>query len=270
MRVRHGGRFAASTRTTAVAGVVMAVAGMAFLAGCGQRYGDPEPYDTLAQVPEKLAVSGTTITVGDPTAEMTVHMYEDMRCPVCEEFERAGAGPELEAAVLRREVKAEYTLASFLDDRLGGSGSKKAANALRAALDVGRFAEYHDVLYANQPEEEDDGFTDARLLQLAEKVDGLRTPAFESAVRTMKYRSFVTASEDAYERVGTAQERSQGKGPGTPTAVINDVQVPEEIGGVLLDPGLFVELLQTIRDHPGQWQAYKDYQPQPDPEDYGY
>lgn len=255
---------------TAVAGVVMAVVGMAFVAGCGQRYGDPEPYDTLAQVPEKLAVSGTTITVGDPTAEVTVHMYEDMRCPFCEKFETVGAGPELQAAVLRREVKTEYTLASFLDDRLGGSGSKKAANALRAALDVGRFAEYHDVLYANQPEEEDDGFTDARLLQLAEKVDGLRTPAFESAVKTMKYRSFVTASEDAYERVGTAEERSKGQGPGTPTAVIDDVKVPAEISGVLYDPKLFAELLQLVQDRPGEWQAYKDYQPLPDPEDYGF
>jgi protein-disulfide isomerase len=246
--------------------IAMSVLGMSLVAGCGQSYGDPEPYDTLAQVPEKLAVNGTTVMVGDPTAEVTVHMYEDMRCPVCEEFETTGAGPELHKALLRREVKAEYTLASFLDDKLGGSGSKKAANALRAALDGGRFAEYHEVLYANQPEEEVDGFTDARLLELAGRVDGLRTPAFESAVKTMKHRSFVTASEHAYETVGT----EPGKGPGTPTAVINDVRVPEEIGGVLYDSKLFAELLQVIQDRPGEWQAYKDYQPLPDPKDYGY
>ncbi|NEA66426.1 thioredoxin domain-containing protein [Streptomyces sp. SID12488] len=266
VRVRHGGRFAASRRTTAVAVVGMAVLGMALVTGCGQRYGDPKPYDTLAQVPEKLAVSGTTIMVGDPTAEVTVHLYEDMRCPVCEEFETTGGGPELQNAVLRREVKAEYTLASFLDDRFGGSGSKKAANALRAALDADRFAEYHEVLYANQPEEEVDGFTDARLLELAERVDGLRTPAFESAVRTMKYRSFVTASEHAYETVGT----EPGKGPGTPTAVIDDVRVPDEINGALYDPTAFGKLLQLIQDNPGEWQQYKDYKPLPDPEDYGY
>lgn len=245
-----------------------AVVGMSLVAGCGQRYA--EPYDSLAQVPEKLAANGTTVTVGDPTADVTVHLYEDMRCPYCEELETTGGGPELQQAVLRREVKAEYTLASFLDDRLGGSGSKKAANALRAALDADRFAEYHEVLYANQPEEAVDGFTDARLLELAEQVQGLRTPAFESAVRTMKYRSFVTASEHAYERVGTAEQKRQHKGPGTPTAVINDVQVPEEIGGVLYDGKLFGELLQAIQDRPGEWQEYKDYQPPLDPEDYGY
>ncbi|MGW3649039.1 DsbA family protein [Streptomyces sp. NPDC000878] len=254
----------------AVAVAVAAVVGMSLVAGCGQRYGAPEPYDSLAQAPEKLAANGTTITVGDPTAEVTVHLYEDMRCPVCEEFETTGGGPELQQAVLRREVKTEYTLASFLDDRVGGSGSKKAANALRAALEADRFAEYHEVLYANQPEEVVDGFTDARLLELADQVDGLRTPAFESAVRTMKYRSFVTASEHAYERVGTEEQKRQRKGPGTPTAVINDVQVPEEIGGVLYEPELFAELLQAIQDRPWEWQEYKDYQPPPDPEDYGY
>ena len=263
MRVRHGGRRFAASRTTVV--IAMSVLGMPLVAGCGQRYGDPEPYYTLAQVPEKLAANGTTVMVGDPTAEVTVHMYEDMRCPVCEEFETIGGGHELQNAVLRREVKAEYTLASFLDDKLGGSGSKKAANALRAALDGGRFAEYHKVLYDNQPEEEVDGFTDARLLELAGQVDGLRTPAFESAVKTMKHRSFVTASEHAYDMYGTP-----GKGPGTPTAVINDVRVPEEIGGVLYEGKLFGELLQAIQDRPGEWQAYKDYQPLPDPKDYGY
>nr|WP_241827040.1 thioredoxin domain-containing protein [Streptomyces graminilatus] len=238
---------------------------MPLVAGCGQRDGNPEPYDSLAQVPEKLAVSGTTVTVGDPTAEVTVHMYEDMRCPVCEEFETTGAGPELRKAVLRREVKVEYTLASFLDDRLGGSGSKKAANALRAALDAGRFAEYHQVLYDNQPEEENDGFTDARLLQLAKKVKGLRTPAFESAVRTMKYRSFVTTSERAYEAVGT----EPGKGPGTPTAEINDVRLPEEIRGALFVAKAFAKLLETIQENPGEWQSYKYYQaPPPAPGDY--
>ncbi|GAA5016690.1 hypothetical protein GCM10023335_42640 [Streptomyces siamensis] len=51
--------------------------------------------------------------------------------------------------------------ASFLDDRVGGSGSKRAVNALRAALEEGKFVEYHEVLYANQPEESVDGCTDA-------------------------------------------------------------------------------------------------------------
>lgn len=62
--------------------------------------------------------------------------------------------------MLDRTATAQYTLASFLDDGVGGSGSKKAVNALRAALKEGKFLEYHEVLYLNQPEESVDGYTE--------------------------------------------------------------------------------------------------------------
>lgn len=173
--------------------------------------------------------------VGDPSAAVVVRLYEDPRCPACEEFETSGAGPELRDATVLRDAVTEYTLASFLDDRVGGSGSKKAVNALRAALEEGRFAEYHEVLYDNQPE-------------------GLRGPAFDSAVKGMKYRAFVTASEKAYERAGGKEEP---EGPGTPTAVINDVRIPAEYNGLLFDGAVFTDLLAEIRDAPGTWREYE-------------
>lgn len=248
------------------AAAVTAIVLGATVAGCGQRYGLSESEETgaasdsvrpgaayagLADVPERLEQDGTTITVGDPGAAVTVHLYEDPRCPVCEEFEITGAAPELRAATIRRETRTQYTLASFLDDRVGGSGSKKAVNALRAALEAGKFAEYHDMLYANQPEESTDGFTDAYLLELAGRIEGLRGPAFDSAVRTMKYRSFVVASEKAYERAGGEKEP---EGPGTPTAVINDVRIPVEKSGLLYDGTVFSTLLSMIRATPEDWQ----------------
>ncbi|WP_326721071.1 MULTISPECIES: thioredoxin domain-containing protein [unclassified Streptomyces] len=242
-----GGRFAAV--------VVAGVLGL-FLGGCGQRAGQAEPertaaYAGLGELPEKLDADGTTIVVGDPEASLTVHLYEDPRCPYCEEFESTGGGPALRALTERREVKTEYTLASFLDDRMGGSGSKKAVNALRAALEVGKFAEYHAVLYENQPEEVVDGFTEAYLLELAGEVDGLRGQAFDSAVKTMKYRDFVTKSEQAYESAGEDDPR----GPGTPTAVINGVRVPEGSAAVLYDQELFNQLLEEIKAQPGRWAS---------------
>lgn len=139
----------------------------------------------------------------------------------------------------------------FLDDRLGGSGSKKAVNALRAALEEGKFVEYHEVLYANQPEESLDGFTDAHLLELAGQVEGLRGPEFNAAVKSMKYRSFVTASEEEYERAGGAKDP---KGPGTPTAVINDKRIPAEYNGLLFDSDAFAELLREIHARPWEWE----------------
>lgn len=235
-------------RVTAVAATVIML-GMS-IAGCGERR---VPYEGLDEVSEKLAADGTTIVVGDPSAAVAVHLYEDPRCPVCEEFETTGAAPELQEAVVQRKAYAQYTLASFLDDRVGGSGSKKAVNALRAALEEGRFTEYHQVLYDNQPEEAVDGFTDAYLLELAGQVDGLRGPAFDSAVKSMKYRAFVTASEKAYERAGGTEEP---EGPGTPTAVINDVRIPVDYNGLLFEDEAFADLLKRIQEEPDEWQEY--------------
>ncbi|MFI6351694.1 DsbA family protein [Streptomyces sp. NPDC050743] len=239
----------------AVAAAVIVVSA----AGCGSGHQSAESkdgratstaasaYSGLSAVPERLGEDGTTITVGDPAAPVTVHLYEDPRCPVCKEFETTGGAPQLRAATVRREARTEYTLASFLDDRLTGSGSRKAVNALRAALDKGKFAEYHDVLYAHQPAESVDGFTDAYLLKLAGRVPGLRGPDFDSAVKTMKYRSFVTRSEKAYEEAGGAQDP---QGPGTPTAEIDGIRVPAEYNGVLFDGDVFSGLLAKIRENP--------------------
>ncbi|MFJ6088108.1 DsbA family protein [Streptomyces sp. NPDC092369] len=188
--------------------------------------------------------------MGDPDAKVTVRLYEDPRCPFCEEFETTGGSSELREAMLVHRARAEYTLASFLDDRVGGGGSKRAVNALRAAMEKGKFVEYHEVLYAHQPEESVDGYTDAYLLELAGEVDGLRGPEFDAAVKSMKYRSFVTASERAYERAGGAEEP---EGPGTPTAEINGKRIPLEYNG-LLGSGVFARLLQQIHDDPAEWE----------------
>ncbi|MFG2425524.1 DsbA family protein [Streptomyces sp. NPDC048448] len=231
---------------------VLCVATVLMLAGCGHRSAEAKPaFVSAKKLPEKLGKDGMTIVVGDPDARVTVHLYEDPRCPVCEEFETTGGSPQLREAMLARRATTEYTLASFLDDRLGGSGSKKAVNALRAALEEDKFVEYHEVLYANQPEESVDGFTDARLLELAGQVEGLRGPAFDAAVKSMKYRSFVTTSEKAYERAGGAKDPG---GPGTPSAVINDKRIPADYNGLLFDGDTFAELLREVHARPWEWE----------------
>lgn len=232
--------------------VVLCAAAVLVVAGCGQRAAEHGPdFASAEELPERLGADGITIAVGDPDAPVKVHLYEDPRCPYCEEFETTGGGPQLREAMLDRWARAEYTLASFLDDRVGGTGSKKTVNALRAALEQGRFVEYHEVLYANQPEESVDGYTDAYLLELAGKVKDLRSPEFDAAVRSMKYRAFVTASQKAYEKAGGAKEP---EGPGTPTAVINDKRIPSQYNALLMESGTFAELLQKIYDQPGEWK----------------
>ncbi|MEU0848560.1 thioredoxin domain-containing protein [Streptomyces flaveolus] len=235
--------------------VVLCAAAVLVLTGCGQQAAKAAPgFASAEELPERLGEDGVSIVVGDPDASTRVQLYEDPRCPFCEEFETVGGSSELREEMLSRRVRTEYTLASFLDDRVGGSGSKKAVNALRAALEQDKFVEYHEVLYANQPEESVDGYTDAFLLELAGQVEGLRGPEFDTAVKTMKYRSFVTASEKAYERAGgTADPR----GPGTPTAAINGKQIPMAYNGLLFDAKAFENLLRDVHNDPRQWEEIR-------------
>lgn len=212
-------------------------------AGGGQQTAGMADYPGLADVPEQVEPDGTSILVGDPQARVTVHLYEDPRCPSCKEFETSGGGPVLTKWVLRRKIKVEYTMASFLDPRLGGNGSKKAVNALRAAVEEGKFAAYHAVLYQNQPSEEVDGFTDARLLQLASKVKGLRSPSFDTAVKSMKYRDFVDSTEKVFAAAGHYNGHA---GPGTPTAEVNGYRIPVEYSGLLYKADLFDKYLARV------------------------
>ncbi|MFI1400774.1 DsbA family protein [Streptomyces sp. NPDC020681] len=194
----------------------------------------------FGELPERLEADGATITVGDPAAATVIRLHEDPRCPYCEEFELTGGASIVDELATQGRLKIQYTLASFLDDRVGGQGSKKAVNALRAALEEGKFEEYHAVLYANQPAEEIDGFTDYRLLELASQVPGLRGARFDSAVKTMQYKTFVAAAQASYESDGA---------PGTPTMRINQRPLPKGIAGVIYDKELTKQVLEAIVNH---------------------
>ncbi|GAA3222856.1 DsbA family protein [Streptomyces sp. XM83C] len=228
-----------ATRRRAATATALFALLVASATGCGDRSEgktdgkgtDDKPasgsYTTVSAIPESIAPDGTTIRVGSPQAHTVVHLYEDLRCPVCKDFETQGSGESLRTMVMTGKVRVEYTLASFLDDRLGGQGSVKAANALRAAVDQGKFVEYHELLYRNQPEESVDGFTDAYLLETASKVEGLRGPAFDAAVKGMKHRAFVTASEKAFETSGAQ---------GTPSMKVNGKLVGSAMSDMMFDP----------------------------------
>ncbi|WP_448319009.1 DsbA family protein [Streptomyces sp. CO7] len=210
------------------AATAMVCAGLLIHANWGSRPqfgqatgGSVAAHAALEGFPEELAADGTTIVVGDPDAPTAVRLYEDPRCPVVADFEATGARA-LRARMLRGEARAEYTLASFKDGSLGGEGSRKTVNALRAALDQGKFAEFHALVFENATVIElSGGHTTETLLELAGQVEGLRGEAFDSAVRTMKYEDFVTASEEAFE----ADTSDNQAGSGTPTVVVNGTTV---------------------------------------------
>ncbi|MCT9091204.1 DsbA family protein [Streptomyces sp. ASQP_92] len=186
---------------------------------------------TLAKLPAKA--EGAEIVVGDPKAPHTVSVYEDPRCPYCKHFEEGGARAVARLAA-EGKVKIRYTIASFLDANLGGGGSKRAVNAMRASVERGKFAEFHAAVFASQPQEEtDDAFTADNLLKIADKVPGLRGAAFDRAVRENTYQDFVKAAEAAFEDSGVNSS----------PVVLIDGKKPSGDGRAIFDADAFKKVL---------------------------
>ncbi|WP_447038943.1 DsbA family protein [Streptomyces sp. DSM 118878] len=200
-------------------------------AGAPEAEAPPAGSDRLADTP--ASVEGGVITVGDPSAGHTVKVYEDLRCPFCGKFEEGGARA-LVGPVAAGKVKVEYTIASFLDKNLGGSGSVNAANALRAAVDAGKFPQFHAAVFANQPaEESDDAYTPAFLLKIADKVDGLRGDAFDKAVTNGTYEKWVGETMKSFSKDGIQ---------GTPTVFIDG---KKSAGDAMYDQAAFAKELKA-------------------------
>ncbi|MFF5702663.1 DsbA family protein [Streptomyces sp. NPDC012794] len=203
-------------RTFLVAGAVLGVLGLAAVvgviaanAGKGDKPGKDGPVAAPSGATGKDALA---IQTGKDSAKSTLTVWEDFRCPACKAFEdnyRATIH-DLEAKGL---LKVEYHLVTLIDGNMGGTGSLKGANAAACAQDAGKFAPYHDLLFQNQPQETDDAFgKNARLLELAGKVEGLDTPAFRSCVEDGTHNSWVLKSHDAFRT---------GKFRGTPTVLLD-------------------------------------------------
>ncbi|MEV4441356.1 thioredoxin domain-containing protein [Streptomyces sp. NPDC049577] len=160
---------------------------------------------------------GTTVVIGDAGAKNTLQVFEDMRCPVCSQFEQM-TGDTVIKDIKSGKYKAQYVIGTFLDrnPQIKGSGSKNALSALGAALNVSTdaFLEYKKALFAkdNHPEETDDAFSDdARLIDIAQQVGALKGNAeFEKNVKDGTFDKWALALSDAFDKEVGPKKDIQG------------------------------------------------------------
>ncbi len=208
-------------RQLKVAGAVVAVLAVAGGVGvwAASSGGDSGSSDKVALPKGTQDSDKPAVPVGKKEAPSTLTVWEDFRCPACAQFEKGfrGAIHELEDAGL---LRTDYHLATIIDGSMRGKGSVTAANAALCAQDAGRFREYHDVLYANQPPEQQDRFADKKyLIELAGKVNGLVSDTFKQCVDKGTYTDFVYKSNTAFTNSGHQ---------GTPTVLLNGKNLAEE------------------------------------------
>ncbi|MEU1461417.1 thioredoxin domain-containing protein [Streptomyces sp. NPDC005727] len=159
------------------------------------------------------------IPVGKDGARSTLTVWEDFRCPACMSFE-ARYRPTLHELTDAGKLRVDYHLVRLIDGNLRGTGSLRAANAAACAQDAGKFRDYHDVLYSNQPQETDDAFgNNGKLIQLAGKVSGLDTPAFRKCVNNGTHDGWVNKSHQAFEA---------GRYGSTPTVLLDGKNIYQD------------------------------------------
>ncbi|OIJ69105.1 DsbA family protein [Streptomyces mangrovisoli] len=210
-------------RTLIVGASVVCVLGLAAVIGIvaansgkdsGSTASGPVVAPSGAQGKDSLA-----IPVGKDSAKSTLTVWEDFRCPACKAFETTYR-PTIHELTDSGQMRVEYHLVTLIDGNLGGSGSKRAANAAACAQDAGKFRDYHDVLYENQPEETDDAYSsNAKLIELAGKVPGLVTPTFRACVNDGTHDSWVAKSNKAFQSGGFS---------GTPTVLLNGKNIYQD------------------------------------------
>jgi protein-disulfide isomerase len=187
--------------------VVLVVAGLTgWVVVAGQNQGK-------VTTPSVAVDSGTAFQVG--SGPVTVDLYEDFMCPICHEFETQD-GATIKQLVDANKVTVRYHPVAILDRESNGTEySTRAAGAAAAAAEAGKFIEYHDVLYQNQPSEGSDGLTNAKLIELGKSV-GLTSSSFADAINNKTYTAWAGKVTDTFSSRGYT---------GTPTVVVAGKQL---------------------------------------------
>ncbi|MCA0336076.1 MAG: DsbA family protein [Actinobacteria bacterium] len=155
------------------------------------------------------AFADATPKAGAPTVEV----FEDFQCPACQQAEGI-LGSTLAELAQAGDIKLQYHVLNFLDRKLGNDGSVLAANGAFCAAEDGKFQEFHDAAYLNQPTE-GSGWTVAGLKKLAEGagLSGAALDTWQTCVEVGKYTNYVNAvDKNAFGTEGIQ---------GTPTYKIN-------------------------------------------------
>lgn len=149
--------------------------------------------------------------LGKDNAKVTIVEFADFRCPFCEKF-----FTDTESQVIKDYVDTGKAKFAFRHFAFLGDASVVAANAAECANEQGKFWEYHNYLYKNQPPESDTSlYVTAKLTNIAGTL-GMNTTQFQSCLDNKKYDKNVSGDLTDGQKAGVS---------GTPTIFINGISV---------------------------------------------
>lgn len=182
-----------------VAGVVVLVALVVVIVVQSSRTATSED----ALTPGNSVDGGTAFRVGEDDAPVTVDLYEDFLCPTCKALEEL-SGETLAALVDEGAIAIEYRPVAILDRASSDRYPTRALNAAGVVADtagVEAFAEFHRLLFAEQPPEGGPGLSDDRLIELARQA-GASGSEVESGIRDLVYEEWTETVTDEASKAG--------------------------------------------------------------------
>jgi len=149
---------------------------------------------------------GKPIVLGNPDAKTTVTLYEDFRCPHCQEFEQK-FGDTLTSLQKNNTIKIELWILPVIDAEDGTNESVQAGNAFACAAQDG----FGQAMYQGFWKNPNQTWSTDSLVELANKVADPPS-SFKNCVTSMKHQDWVNSSQQAASVANVS---------GTPTMFIN-------------------------------------------------
>ena len=154
-----------------------------------------------------------------------IQMYVDYFCPVCGQFEKAN-GDQLTTWLETGAATVEIFPMAILDR--SSQGTKYATRAANAAACVANYSpdqyyDFHNILFANQPEENTPGLTDEQLVDLTTEAKVSSPKLVADCIADQKFKTWVADARTRAQN-GPIPNSNVDKVTGTPTVIVNGLK----------------------------------------------
>lgn len=170
-------------------------------------------------IPRGANQDGNAIVTG--SGPVIVEDYIDFICPHCKTFHDE-AKDTIQQLIDENKITLVQHPVAYLDRFSTNRYSTRATAAVGCAADDGKFSEYVDVLFANQPAEGGPGPDDGELIRLGLQA-GL-TDNFSQCVKDKRYVTWAKKVSDDGGKAGVT---------GTPTVFVNGKKVQASAAAIV-------------------------------------
>lgn len=200
----------ARRRNGIIAGAVVAVLVVVVGVGALVQAGRNSTSGTSATPSNFSGPGNTSVVLGQSSAPVTVTVFEDFQCPICQSFEQ-NVGPTVTSLRDEGKIKVEYRSIAFLDRMSSTNYSTRALNAAACVRDSSpdSYEKFHDLLFTNQPPENTPGLPDSKLIDLAKEAGATDVA---SCIKDQQFKDWTVKVTDAASKDGVN---------GTPTVRVN-------------------------------------------------